>query len=449
MALANLRDFAEAPDVRAKAEMLMDVLLFEIALHSYRGVFGSTHGRSYARMIKSGRGEHMASTAKLLFGMGMFNEPDSLGSVALATSSYRCPQIIKKIAADLNEPILCKERHSINISDAPKYGLSFDNVEDGHLYWSIQDFVHPSIIELSKRMSETFGVRQFENYQEYASKYQKQIEKHGKVVKSDLCHKALTEVHIQTYRTGDYLMSCAQDYRPGRGGYQQHIWQTTLGLDAVVFTNHPGSDNESSRPNYWTGNGILPRAAQHRNVLICIYRIPPDGPFPFSHAYFPRDEFDEIVEDEHWILARKSNGYIALYSQHEFQWRKNERGTRDELRVTSPNNIWICELGSRDVWKSFSQFAKAVSAAKISCNSLGVKYQSPSLGDISFGWKEPFCSKGQPVALHNYKRFDNAYCQSDFTSPRVRIKRGREELRLDFERGERVLVSSGDTPPTF
>ncbi len=35
------------------------------------------------------------------------------------------------------------------------------------------------------------------------------------------------EVHIQTYRTPDYLLSCAQDYRAGKPGYQ-HIWQATL-----------------------------------------------------------------------------------------------------------------------------------------------------------------------------------------------------------------------------
>ncbi len=442
MALANLRDFAQATDVRAKAEMLMDVLLFEIALHSWRGIFGSTHGRTYAKMIKSGRGEHTASIAKLMFGMGIFNEPDSVGSVALATSGYRCPGVIERIASDLGRPILCKERHSIDISDAPKYGLSFNSVEDGHLFWSIQDYVHPSIIDLSRQMSEAFGVRQFEKYEEYADQYKKQIEEHGKIVNPDLCHKALTEVHLQTFRTTDYLLSCAQDYRPGIGGYQQHIWQATLGLDAVVFTSHPGSDNESSRPNYWAGNGILPRAAQHRNVLICIYRTPPDDAFPFSHAYFPRDAFDEIAEDKHWIFARKGNGYIALYSQHQFQWRANEQGERDELRVTSPNNIWICELGSRDDSKSFSRFRKAVAAAKISCNSLDVQYRSPSLGDISFGWQAPFYSGGQPVALHDYKRFDNPYCQSKFTDPIVHIKRGQEELRLDFKQAKRIL-----TPP--
>ena len=437
MALANLRDFSEVPDVRAKSEMLIDLLLFEVALHSYRGVFGSTHGRTYARMIKGGRGEHTASIVKLMFGMGMFNEPDSLGAVALATSGYRCPPIIQKIAADLNESILCKERHSLNIADAPKHGLSFDSLEDCHLYWSIQDYVHPSIIALSSRMSETFGVREFENYGEYADQYQSQVEEYGKIVNPDLCHKALTEVHIQTYRTGDYLLSCAQDYRPGRGGYQQHIWQATLGLDAVVFTNHPGSDDESSRPNYWAGNGILPRAAQHKNVLVSIHRVPRDDRFPFSHAYFPQHAFDEILQDKHWVFARKGNGYIALYSQHEPQWRTNSHGARDELRVAAPENIWICELGSQKAWNSFSRFRETVAATQISCNGLDVCYRSPSLGDISFGWDVPLHVKAQPVELHDYRRFDNPYCQSEFGDPRIHIKRDQEDLCLDFDKGKR------------
>jgi len=138
-----------------------------------------------------------------------FNEPDSPGAVSLAaTSGYRCPTVIQRIAGALEEPMLAKERRSINIADAPKYGLLFERIEDGHLYWSIQDYVHPSIIDLSTRMSEEFGVRQFEDYGKYAAQYEKQIEEYGRIVNPDLCHKALTEVHIHTYRTADYLLSC-------------------------------------------------------------------------------------------------------------------------------------------------------------------------------------------------------------------------------------------------
>ena len=443
MALANLHDFAEAPDIRERSKMLMDVLLFEIALHSHRGVFGSTHGRTYSRMIKGGRGEHTASIAKLMLGMGVFNEPDSVGTVSLATGKYRCPPIIEKIAADLDKPILCKERHSIDIADAPKYGLTYDQVEDGHLYWSIQDYIHPNIIDLSMRMSETYGVRQFEKYEKFVKQYAKQVQEHGKIVNPNLCNKALTEVHIQTCRTRDYLLSCAQDYRPGIPGYQQHIWQATLGIDAVFFTNHPGSSNESSRPNYWAGNGIQPRAAQHRNVLVCLHRVKADDRLPFSHAYFPRRAFDEIVERGHWIFARKDEGYAALYSQHKPRWVEKEPGKpSEELRADSPANIWVCEMGTRGDWKSFSRFVEAVASARIICEGLDVAYDSPSAGKVAFGWKGPFRIAGRPVALHNYKRFDNPYCQSEFTSPRILIQRGAEKLHLDFEKPEREMSSS-------
>jgi hypothetical protein len=441
MALANLRDFAEAPDIRAKAEMSMDLLLFEIALHSHRGVFSSTHGRTSSRMIKSGRGEHTASICKLMFGMGIFNEPDSLGTVSLATSGYRCPPVVEKIAADLDRPILCKERHSLDIEDAPKHGLSYDKVEDGHLYWSIQDYVHPKILELSRGMSESFAVRQFEDYQSYADRYEEQIREHGRIVNPDLCNKALTKVNIQTYRTRDFMLSCAQDYRPGRQGYQQHIWQATLGIDAVVFTNHPGSEEEGGRPDFWAGNGVMPRAAQHRNVLVCLHRIPEDDPLPYPHAYFPRGSFEEVLERGSWVFGRFGNGYIALYSQHPLRWAPGENGKDSvELRQDSNSNVWICELGSAAEWKTFQEFIEAIATAKVACDELSVDYDSPSLGRVEFGWEGPLKIEGEEISLGDYKRFDNPYCQCDFTSQVVDIQRDAESLRLDFAEGRRKLL---------
>ena len=46
---------------------------------------------------------------------------------------------------------------------------------------------------------------------------------------------------------------CVQDYRPGKVGFQQHIWQATLGPGTMVFAFHPGP---SAR--HWLGR--LPRA---------------------------------------------------------------------------------------------------------------------------------------------------------------------------------------------
>jgi hypothetical protein len=437
LALVNLVDFSQDAEIRAQAEMLIDLILMEMALHTYRGIFGSTHGRTCARLIKGARGEGSASTAKLMFGMGLFNDPSSLGTVPLATSSYRCPPVISKIAADLDEALLFRERHSINMVDAPRYGLSYDDELDGHLYWSIQDYCHPEVIGLSRRLSEKYGVRLHEDYeQRYQQLFRWQIEQYGEIVDKDLdCH-ALTEVDIQTYRTPTYMLSCAQDYRPGKPGYQQHTWQATLGIDAVAFTNHPGAEDETSRPNYWAGNGVMPRAAQHRNVLVCIYRLPADDPYPFSHLYFPRNVFDQVVERGPWVCARKGEGMVALYAQHPLRWPSDT-----EARVDVPNNVWVCEMGDLSQWGSFPAFVEAVTGAEIACQGLGVRYVSPSLGAVSFGWEEPLQIAGRVEPLHGYERFDNPYCRCAFGAPEVVIRRGEDELYLDLARGQRTLCS--------
>ena len=50
---------------------------------------------------------------------------------------------------------------------------------------------------------------------------------------------AMTQVDIYTRRTPDYILSCAQDFRKGRMGYQQHPWTASLGGKAVIFTTNP------------------------------------------------------------------------------------------------------------------------------------------------------------------------------------------------------------------
>ena len=50
----------------------------------------------------------------------------------------------------------------------------------------------------------------------------------------------MKEVNTYTYRTPDYMLSTAQDYRKSFGGDQHHIWQATLDDEAVCFTTHPG-----------------------------------------------------------------------------------------------------------------------------------------------------------------------------------------------------------------
>jgi len=447
LALLNLCDFAEDPDLRRRAGMMVDMLLLEMALHSYKGVLASTHGRTYAQWIKGGRTEPTAAIAWLMFGQGqlymgpgLYHVGTNMALVAFATSGYRCPPLIQAIAHDRPAEILCRERHGLNVADAPRYGIHHDSVADNMFFWACQTARHPAVRataqEVARIADDPWLMDFVVGVDAPLQASRSLIEQAGGTFDGDAVNTALSAVDLVAFRTPHYQLSCAQDFRPGKPGYQQHPWHATLDIDAVVFTNHPGTDDENSehtaRPNFWAGNRWLPRAAQHRNLLICIHHVPHDDPHPFSHAYFPRRAFDEVVQRGNWTCGRKGSGYIGLYSQHLARWSQPAAYADIELRADAPDNVWICELGDAQDSTSFERFVEALCSAPIRCDALRVSYDSPSLGQISFGWTEPLVVGGQAIALHDYPRFDNPYCHAELGERRYVITRGEDQLVLDF-----------------
>jgi hypothetical protein len=447
LALLNLHDFAEDADLRRRAGQMVDMLLFEIALHSYQGVLASTHGRTYAPWIKGGRTEPTAAIAWLAFGQGrlytgpgLYHVGTNLALVALATSDYRCPPLIQAIARDQPPEILCRERHGLDVADAPRYGIRPDSVADNMFFWACQTSRHPAVraaaLEVARIADDPWLVDFVEGVDGPLERSRALIEEAGGAFDGDAVNTALSAADLVTFRTPHYQLSCAQDFRPGRPGYQQHVWHAALDVDAVVFTNHPGTDHEQgdheSRPNFWAGNRWLPRAAQHRNVLICIHHVPQDDPRPFSHAYFPRGAFDEVAQRGGWAFGRKGGGYVALYSQHPARWAEGGTYADVELRASAPDNVWICELGDEREYAGFDRFVEAIAAAPVCCDGLRASYASPSIGEVSFGWVEPLRVGGREVPLHDYPRFDNPYCQAEVGERRYVIARGEEQLVLDF-----------------
>ena len=130
--------------------------------------------------------------------------------------------------------------------------------------------------------------------------------------------------------------------------------------------------------------------------------------------------------------GRKGSGYIALYSQHPAHWPEDESYRDVELRAEAHDNIWICEMGDAGSYGDFEHFVDAISSAPVHCEGLKVRYHSPSLGEMSFGWTEPLCAGGKQVELHNYPRFDNPYCQAEVGERCYVIMHGDDPLVLDF-----------------
>jgi hypothetical protein len=454
-ALLSLIDFADDEEIRQRATMVLDLMLLDVALNSYQGVFGSTHGRSYENSKKWVAQEGLADTSKLLFGMGQFSGFDNMSAVAFALSpTYKIPPVIPAIAANAtHDEMVNRQRMGIRLAEAERWGLGFESFEDGMTYLTLEAYAHPRTISLVMRMFDAFDwwensffspFKQFKGFLTLLRRT-RTLKIIARLFERDLCRNTREEVNAYTFRTPDYMLSTAQDYRAGYGGDQQSIWQATLGPDAVCFTTHPAKRLGAS-PNYWTGSGTLPRAAQVKNVVICIYRISgglalyqPNRLF-FTHAWLPRDKFDEVVERSSWIFARLGDGYLALRSMRPTYWQtESGEDCGRELIAPGRKNIWICELGRKTSDGSFESFIERIAAAQISFRGLTVRYHSPSQGILEFGWKGQLLQNGQPISMHDYPRYDNPFVKVPFPARQIDIQADSNTLSLDWDSAKRAV----------
>jgi len=451
--LVNLVDFCEDEDIARRAAMVIDLLLTDMAVNSFRGTFGSTHGRTYESEKKSADAENTADTQALMFGTRPPLGHGNMSATCFALSDkYRMPRVIRAIANDSERPeMVNRQRTGIRIAEAKQWGLGFRDFEDGMVFLSLEAYAHPRTINLMMDMLDAYNWWENEFFEDFNAKRGllktarklRLLPLVAKLFEWDITRNVREEANLYTYRTPDYMLSSAQDYRKGYGGDQHHIWQATLGPEATCFTTHPARRKGPS-PNYWVGSGVLPRVAQVRNVVLAIYRITKrpalyvPNRLMFTHAWVPKDQFDEVVERDGWIFARLGEGYLALRSQHPYHWQtepgKDQNG---EVIVPGQQNVWLCELGRKEVDGDFADFMARILAAPLSFGRLKVSYHSPTQGKLEFGWRGALRQDGCPVPLDEYARYENPYTYAAFPAQEVALRCGDHWLRLNWDKGTR------------
>jgi hypothetical protein len=461
--LLNLVQFADDPDIAIRAAMIVDLILFDTAVDSYYGFFATSHGRITSGGIKSQSGDSMVTVQAIAFGLGRFQSTTNMAVAALVTSpKYTVPPVLQALALDNPEEYKNYERHSIPITDesAQTYGISTTDIADAPVWWGFGAFTLPSRIDKTIEAADTWRLWHYPDFKDLKDIAKVLQAVHGLSIASRLLDPdsngvVMSEVNKVTYRTPDYMISSAQDYRKGEKGYQQHIWQATLDSYAVVFATNPDDlkEGDSHRPSYWMSNGRLPRTGQYKNVLVGLYAIPrhPSAPYPletrhyaFTHAYFPKWAFDQVQEvagknGGGWILGKRGDGYVALYSDQPYTWTTSGPDADQEVISLGYRNVWICQLGRKATDSSFEDFVKSISEASLTVDGLKVEFDSPGNGKVEFAWDGALKVDGQDVPLSGYPRFDNPYAKIEFGSLNQKIEFGGQSLVLDFASGTRVF----------
>lgn len=312
-ALLNVVDFAE-PDISCRARALTDRLVRELCLQTFRGSVIAPMGRVYREVIYPFR-----QGAQSIIHLVNPEAPDDYGEGWLAfliNSTYRFPDGLLELMEKDAECSYTSGNARIMLEKNGDYCLT-----------SVQ----------SPREDA------FERWPNIRGSV-------GDVRASHAYTRSLNECFHGTTH-----------FQPGVYGYQQHMWYGALSPEAVVFVNHPGTYAEHSgmRPGYWFGNGVMPAIKQVHGMLGAVYDIPDSHPIRFTHVYCPVDRFDEYIADSHWLILRKDEGYLALWSSGELQ-PYSDMVFGCEFRVYESSAAYLCVCGRGQDYDGLNDFADAV-----------------------------------------------------------------------------------------
>ncbi|WFB36880.1 hypothetical protein P3T73_03775 [Kiritimatiellota bacterium B12222] len=191
---------------------------------------------------------------------------------------------------------------------------------------------------------------------------------------------------IHLHKTDSYVLTSVEipewngsvkvesEYTPGYFGYQQHLWQASLGRGCHVFVNHPGGffDGTLSRPGYWYGNGVTPRIRQEKDWVQAIYVIP-DGEdvnaerpdfmdpnphaIPFTHGHWPSDVFSQEICSTHWRFGLYDQGLVGLWCSEPLL-PYDDVLTGREVRALGYRSAWLLICGELSAYGSLEHFAE-------------------------------------------------------------------------------------------
>lgn len=369
LALTHLADLAVSEEVHEMATVVLDKLLLGLAVNSFQGVFGSTHGRSYAPFITGGLREATSGLSRLLWGTGIWNDK-VLGSVSLACATdYRLPPVIEALTLDPASEIWSRERHAGILEE-------WCDLEEGA--WEINKVTYKT---------PDYMLASAQDYLPGQPGYQQHI------------WQATFSPSAVVFVTHP---PCLQE-------------------------------DGAHRPNFWHGNVRLPKVAQYKDVLFALHDLGEDDWLNFTHAYFPTHAFDSYYMQEGWAFAMIGEAYLALRASTGARIVLHGSNARRELRAAGPRTVWTLQLGRKELDGTFRNFRDKIRGLRLEVEDLRVQFESLRGDTFEFGWAEPFLRNGVEVPLSGFPHYDSPYTQTDLEADSMDIQFQDLLLRLHLK----------------
>jgi hypothetical protein len=443
--LANLVDFSGDREIAAKASIVLDLLLYDVATQSHRGNFLSTSGRSYESGKKSGAGNSMRAVIEHVWGWEV--NPDGRAGMEanfILVEDYQVPEVIRGIGRDMEAAVI-KASVGLDVAELAREGLLGQEDRQIMMQWAMEAFTNPEVIANTVAYIDRHDMFSNAFLHDFTTVNLSLLKDLGllplvsRVLRPQTDGVAIQRANTYTYRTPDYLLATAQEHHPGGYYDQQHIVAASFGPGLSVFHTHPavpeGKDGPNGgSPTYWVGGGHLPHAAQDRNVSLAVYRLPAKaGPMerkilPFTHAWFPTAAFDAFEVAGPWAFAASGTAFIAVRGIGDLELRD----TGDELIQRGRDTAWVIEMAGRGEYPDFEAFKAALRSRPFSWKAGSLAYGLPDR-ELRLDYGKGFFLDGKRVDS-DYKRFESPWAEVERKPAEMRIRHGGRELFLDFGR---------------
>jgi hypothetical protein len=442
-ALINIIDFVEDEEIVTKARIIMDLLMYDVAVQNIHSMLVSTSGRAYEGNRKGGPNVSLGGATDYFWGSGNKIRSGMVHGM-MYSDKYDLPEVIKEIARDTSIVII-KQKNGLNLSDLKAEGFGGTDNRSMMMQWGMEAFSNHEIIENSMthiRQHNMFSndfIKDFRDFDYTLLRVSRLMPLISKILNPQSNGVAIQQGNTYTYKTPDYTLYTSQNYHPGTYGDQHHIAGMNVGNHFSIFHLHPALEKEvkNQSPNYWVGYGHLPHTVQHERVSLAIYQIPEKKGMmekdllDYTHAYFPTSLYDSTVVMQNYALGKKGDTYSAFIGANEIYIRP---GCDDDLIQKGKRTFWITEAGSKNEDGSFEDFCQRIMSNSLIFDpeKLALTYVSSNTNyKLDFGGD--FYVNDQLVDT-DYPRFDAPYVQAPYKPEKVLISHAGKSLMLDFNK---------------
>ncbi|HAZ04631.1 MAG TPA: hypothetical protein DCY97_21050 [Marinilabiliales bacterium] len=444
--MINMIDFADE-EISKKMQIIMDLLLYDVAVQNIKTMFISVSGRAYEGNRKGGRKATLGGITNYYWGNG---EKISRGMMygMMATKKYSLPPVIAEIAKDTGN-VVVKQSNGLDISEMKAEGYFGTDNRSMMMQWGMEAFSNPEVVRNSlftirknKMFSNSF-LSDFTLLNYSVLRWLHLEPLLVRILNPQSNGVAIQKGNTYTYKTKDYSLYSVQNHHPGTYGDQQHVSGMTVENSFSIFHCHPAleKDKKNQSPNYWVGYGHLPHVAQDENVSLAIYNIPEKrsimemAVLDYTHAYFPKEQFDTVVISNNYAFGKKENTYCVFIGRNQITYREN---TTDDLIQKGKQTFWITEAGSKDEDGLFGEFCKRIQGNSLTFNPRHLELTYLSKGkkyNLTFG--SDFLINDQVINTE-YDRYDSPYIKAAKKAETLTFDFKGKSLYLDFYKMERI-----------